>query len=126
MFLYYLHVAAVCLSGGFFLVRGLWMLQSSPRLTLKLVRISPHIVDTVLLASAIGLCLQTGQYPITNDWLTVKLVALVGYIVLGTFALKRGRTYEIRATFFIAAILTFSFMVSVALTREPTGFLSLI
>lgn len=126
MFLYYLHVAAVCLSGGFFLVRGLWMLQSSPRLTLKLVRISPHIIDTVLLASAIGLCVQTGLYPITHDWLTVKLVALVGYIVLGVFALKRGRTSEIRATFFVAAILTFAFMVSVALTREPTGFLSLI
>ena len=122
--LYYVHVIAVCLSGSFFLVRGIWMLTDSDLLNARWVRISPHIIDTVLLAAAIGLAVIVQQYPVTHDWLTVKLVALIAYIGLGVFALRRGRTKAIRAVFLVLALLTFAFMVSVALTHEPLGILA--
>jgi uncharacterized membrane protein SirB2 len=121
---YYTHIIAVCLSGSFFLLRGVWMLQESGLLQKKFVRIAPHIIDTVLLLAAIVLVVLTEQYPITHPWITVKLLALVAYIVLGVFALRRGKTKRARVIYLIAAIATFGFMVSVALTRNPLGFLA--
>ena len=100
------------------------MLQESELLQKKLVRIAPHIIDTVLLLAAIALVVLSEQYPITHPWLTVKVLALVAYIVLGVFALKRGKTKTARVIYLIAAITTFGFMVSVALTRNALGFLS--
>lgn len=121
---YYAHILSVCLSGGFFLLRGIWMLQESGLLEKKFVRIAPHVIDTVLLLSAVVLAVLTEQYPITHPWLTVKLLALVAYIVLGVFALRRGRTKNARVIYLIAAITAFGFMVSVALTRNALGLLS--
>lgn len=90
-------------------------------LGLKLVRIAPHVNDTLLLGAAIGLAVISQQYPLTHDWLTVKVVALIAYIVLGVFSF-RGNSKTVRVVCFAAALLTFAFMVSVAFTRHPTGF----
>lgn len=121
---YYVHIISVCLSIGFFLLRGIWMIQESGLLERKFVRIAPHAIDTVLLLAAVVLAILTEQYPVTHPWLTVKVLALVAYIVLGVFALRRGKTKSARVIYLIAAIAAFGFMVSVALTRNPLGFLS--
>ena len=123
--LYWLHVSAVLLSGSFFVVRGFWMLTANPLLQLRFVRISPHVIDTVLLGSAVALAILTRQYPLTHDWLTVKFIALLAYIGFGMFALRRGRTRTIRVICLVAALTTFAFMVSVAFTRSPLGVFSL-
>jgi len=68
------------------------MLLEHDALQLKLTRILPHVIDTLLLVSAITLVIMSGQYPLESDWVTLKLVLLSLYIVLGTFALKRGKT----------------------------------
>jgi uncharacterized membrane protein SirB2 len=119
----HLHLTAVILSFALFVLRGLWMLADSPALQRRWVRIVPHLVDTVLLASAIGLALTLRQYPFVDGWLTAKVLALIAYIILGSIALKRGRTKPIRAVAWIAALATFGYIVSVALTRHPLGFL---
>ena len=106
------------------MLRGIWMLQESGLLEKKFVRIAPHAIDTVLLLAAIFLAVLTEQYPITHPWLTVKVLALFAYIGLGVFALRRGKTKSARVIYLIAAVATFGFMVSVALTRNPFGFLS--
>ena len=64
------------------------------------------------------------QFPITHDWLTVKLIALVVYVLLGIFALRRGQTKSHRFAFYTAALLTYGFMISVALTKHPAGIFS--
>ena len=115
----HLHVTFVALSGLLFLVRGIWMLRASPRLQQRWVRIVPHVVDTLLLASAIGLAVWSHQYPGQMPWLTAKVVALAGYIVLGTIALKRGRTQGVRSAAFIGALACFAYIVAVALTKNP-------
>jgi uncharacterized membrane protein SirB2 len=114
----YLHVGCVVLSGAGFALRGAWMLQGSPLLAQRWVRVLPHVVDTVLLASAIALALMLEQYPLVQGWLTAKLIGLVVYIVLGTIALKRGRTRGVRLTAFGAALLVFAYIVAVALTKS--------
>lgn len=118
---FYTHVTAGVISISFFLVRGYWMMTGNALLQAKVTRIAPHIVDTVLLASAVVLTLILNQYPFINDWLTVKFFALVAYIMLGTIALKRGRTRAIRQSALVAAVAVFGFIVSVAWYHHPLG-----
>ncbi|MGZ5202998.1 MAG: SirB2 family protein [Telluria sp.] len=113
------HMGCAALSGSLFLLRGAWMLRASPLLRQRWVRIAPHVVDTLLLASAIGLALWSRQYPGQQPWLTAKLAALLGYIVLGSVALKRGRTPGQRRAAFVAALLLFAYIVTVAITKRP-------
>jgi uncharacterized membrane protein SirB2 len=116
------HIGCAALSGALFLLRGTWMLRASPLLQGTWVRIVPHVVDTLLLASAIGLAIWSHQYPGQQPWLTAKLLALLGYIVLGSVALKRGRTKEQRQAAFAAALALFAYIVMVAVTKRPFPF----
>lgn len=120
--LFAVHVTCVTASIAFFVVRGGWMLAGSERLQQRWVRIVPHVVDTALLASAIGLFVLIGNVPGTHAWLAAKVVGLVAYIVLGTIALKRGRTQGIRLAAFVGAIAVFAYIASVAVTKSPAGF----
>ncbi len=113
------HVSAAFISIFGFIVRGILMIVESSYLGKKWVKITPHIVDTILLATAVILAIRISQYPLTQDWLTAKVVALIVYIVLGVVALKRGRTKQARVLAFIASILVFTYIVLVAIKRTP-------
>lgn len=117
------HVTCALLSIAGFTLRGALMLRDSALLQARFARVAPHVVDTLLLASAVVLAWQSHQYPFAQSWLTAKLLALVAYIVLGTVALKRGRTRAIRVGAFALALATVLYLLSVALTRHPAGFL---
>jgi uncharacterized membrane protein SirB2 len=114
----YLHMTCAAFSGSFFLLRGIWMLRASPMLQQRWVKIVPHIVDTLLLGSALVMVFWSAQYPFVQNWLTAKVVGLLLYIVLGTIALKRGKTKTVRTVSFIAALVIFAYIVSVALTKS--------
>jgi len=114
-----IHVATAAVSYVLFVVRGFWMISDSPRLGERWVRIVPHANDTLLLAAAIWMTMLLHQYPGTHGWLTAKLAALLVYIVLGTVALKRGKTQRTRIAAWIAAQAVFFYVVAVALTRAP-------
>jgi len=120
------HVSSIMVSGFGFLLRGWWMVRRSPLLQQRWVRVVPHVVDTVLLASALGLVIATRQYPWTHGWVLAKILALLVYIGLGMVALRRGRTPAIRIASALGAVLTFGYIVSVALTRDPLGVLGLL
>ena len=94
------------------------MLTDSALLQNKLSRVLPHIIDTLLLGSAIGLAINIQQYPLQHAWLSAKLFALILYILFGTFALKRGKTKTIRACFFVLSLLVFAYIVWVARTHQ--------
>lgn len=106
LLLKHLHVTFAVLSLLGFSLRGYWMLQESAMLQKKVVKILPHINDTLLLLTAIMLVILTGFYPFVVGWVTLKVFLLVLYIVLGIFALKRGKTRQARTVFFIAALAT--------------------
>ena len=113
------HITCVALSYSLFFLRGVWMLRDSPALRQRWVKIAPHTVDSVLLASAIALAWQLGISPLTNPWLAAKIVALLLYIVIGTFALKRGKTKRVRFVAWLTAQAVFLYIVSVAMTHNP-------
>ena len=114
----HLHMTCAALSGSFFFIRGIWMLRDSPRLQQRWVKTVPHIIDTVLLGSALTMAVWSSQYPFVQNWLTAKLLALVAYILLGTIALKRGKTKTVRTIAFVAALAVFAYIVKVAITRQ--------
>jgi uncharacterized membrane protein SirB2 len=119
----HLHVTCVVLSAAGFLLRGLWMLTGNPMLDKRLTRVLPHLIDSVLLLSAIALAVMIAQYPFAAGWVTAKVFGLLAYIGLGAIALKRGRTLKIRAVAFFAALAVYGWIVSVALTKNIAGFL---
>ncbi len=80
-----------------------------------------YLIDTTLLTAGLLLMQITQQYPGSHDWLSVKLVMLVVYIGLGFFALRRGRTRGQRAVYFVTALVTYLFIISIALTHHPLG-----
>ncbi|MDE1989586.1 MAG: SirB2 family protein [Betaproteobacteria bacterium] len=114
-----LHVACVAASYGLFVLRGLWMMRRPALLLQRWVRVVPHVIDTVLLASAAVLAYLSHQYPGVDPWLTAKVVGLLGYIGLGAVALKRGKTRRVRITAWVAAQAVFAYIVLVAVTRSP-------
>ncbi|MBT9540334.1 SirB2 family protein [Thiobacillus sp.] len=118
-----LHLTTLVVTLALFVLRGVWMMAESPRLHARWVRIVPHINDSLLLASGISLAMLTRQYPLVNGWLTAKFFALILYIVLGTIALKRGRTRSQRIAAWIAALLIFGYMAAVAVSRDPVPFI---
>ena len=118
----HLHLATVAVTLALFLLRGVWMMMDSPRLQARWARIVPHINDTLLLASGIALAVLMQQYPLVHGWLTAKLFALIAYIVLGTIALKRGKTRGQRIAAWIAALLVFGYMAAVAVAHDPFPF----
>jgi uncharacterized membrane protein SirB2 len=124
LLLKHLHVTSVVLSISGFLVRGVWMMQESPWLQKKWVRVAPHIIDTILLVSAILLAMQIQQYPFVQNWLTAKVLALIAYIVVGAVGLKYGRTKKIRIGAWLAAIAIFLYIVLVALTHQVLPFVA--
>ena len=114
-----IHMVCALLSISGFVARGILMLKGSPLLTARWIKISPHIVDTALLISAIILASQWGWSALQMPWLVAKIVALLVYIGLGMLALKPGRNMSIPTTAWLAAIITFAYIVSVAVTKNP-------
>ncbi|MCK0506264.1 SirB2 family protein [Aromatoleum anaerobium] len=121
----HLHILCAMLSGSGFLLQGIWMMRRSPLLDHRATRVLPHVVDTVFLASAITLAALSAQYPFVAPWVTAKVIGLVVYVVLGYVALRRGPTMRIRVFALACALLVFSWIVSVALTKNAAGFLVL-
>jgi len=113
------HVICVVLSYAGFVLRGIWMIRDSRMLERRWVRVLPHVVDTVLLASAIALAVVLKQYPLAEPWLTAKVAGLALYIVLGMVALRAGRPKPLRITVWVAAQMVFIYIVLVGLTRSP-------
>ena len=120
-----IHQTAVALSVTGFFARGLASLLGAAWVRGRLARTLPHIVDSVLLVSALLLAWMLRLTPASAPWLVAKIVGLLVYIGLGMVALRHGRTPALRAVAWVAALATFGWIVSVAITKNPIGFLGL-
>lgn len=114
-----IHVASVIVSYALFFLRGVWLMQDSEKLRQRWVKILPHIVDTILLTSAIALAMIIQQNPLENSWLTAKVAGLLLYIGLGMIAIRFGKTRRTKIMAWIAAQCVFIYIVLVALTKSP-------
>jgi len=115
------HIACVVSSGSLFAIRGAAVL-SGARWPLALpVRWLSYAIDTTLLTAALMLLTILPWTMFGNGWLATKLTLIVVYVVLATFALRRARTRRARAGFYVAALLTFAFVVTIAIAHHPLG-----
>lgn len=118
----WVHIAAVFASGTVFLLRGLLLQAGQPRIAMAApVRYLSYSIDTVMLTAAFMLLTILPTAMFANGWLTVKVALLVVYIVLGTFALRRARTQQLRLACFLLALLVFAFMLTIARGHHPLG-----
>ena len=122
----FVHIACVVLSGALFLLRGAGVLAGA-RWPMQLpVRLASYSIDTVLLTAALMLVTILPGAMFANGWLTMKLVLLVVYVVLGSLALKRARTPRTRRMCFVAAAATYLVMFSIARAHDPLGVLRMV
>lgn len=112
----HLHMTAAGLSILFFVIRAYWSVSGSALLQTRLIKTLPHVIDTVLLLAGIMLAAMIGP---EQPWILAKIVALIAYILVGTVAIKRGKTARSRAIAAIIAILIFIYIVGVALNKTP-------
>lgn len=118
----WVHVAMVLSSGALFLLRGMFVQLGRTQWAMSApLRYLSYSVDTTLLTAALMLLTILPHAVFANGWLWVKLSLLPAYVVLGSFALKRGRSPGARRNFYIAALLVYAFMISVARTHQPLG-----
>ena len=119
-----LHQTAVALSLAGFFARGLASLCGARWVRSRLARTLPHIVDSVLLGSALMLAWQLRLTPMSAPWLAAKIAGLLLYIALGVVALRGGPPVALRACAWVGALATFGWIVSVAITKNPLGVLA--
>ena len=118
----HVHISCALISGMFLLLRAYWRWCDAALLSRRWVRILPHAIDTVLLASALTMVFWSGQYPFVQPWLTAKVLALLVYIAAGSIALKRGRSAAVRYAALAVAILSYTYILTVAVQRSPLPF----
>lgn len=121
LYIKWIHIAAVALSGLLFFLRGAMDLLAYNWRRWPVLRWLPHVIDTVLLSSAIVLTILLGQYPLTDHWLTAKVLGLISYVVLGVLALKSRSSLKRRGVFFLLALLNFIYIIGVARTHHPAS-----
>ncbi len=116
------HIWAVTASGLLFALRGgAFNLLGAGWPKAFPVRLLSWTIDTVLLTAALMLMTVVRQYPFVDHWLTVKVLLLVVYIGLGILAFAAGRPRRARIGFWVAALLVFGFVVTVARAHNPLG-----
>jgi len=117
------HISCVVLSGGLFALRGVFALTGSAFANDVILRRLSYAIDTILLAAGLLLASIIHQRPFVQPWLTTKVLLLLGYIALGFVALRFGKTRPMRLACFAAALIVYSFIISVALTHDSRGLL---
>jgi uncharacterized membrane protein SirB2 len=121
-----IHQGAITLSVAGFFARGAGSLAGAAWVRGRLAKTVPHVVDSVLLLSALWLAWMLRLSPLATPWLLAKIIGLLVYIGLGMVALKPTRPAPVRATAFVAALLVFGWIVSVAITKDPLGLFALL
>ena len=116
-----IHISAVCLSSAGFIARGIGRFAGARWVGSRAARTLPHLVDSVLFASAIALAVTLHLSPLSSPWLLAKIIGLFVYIALGMVALRFGRTPRTRAVAWFGALLVFAYIVTVAISKNPRG-----
>ena len=109
------HLLLVALTFLLFNLR-FWLRFARPAQALpKLLKIFPHLNDTLLLLSGLWLIHLTGWIPFANaNWLGTKLLLLLCYIVLGTKTMHAVPRSSRSLLFYALSILCFAGIVFLA------------
>jgi len=115
------HLMTVVISLSLFFLRFfIYYAKSQPVKPPKLLKILPHINDSLLLCSGVALISITKFVPFTPaaPWLTYKLGALLMYIVFGYLAMKPDNSLRKRIVYFCAALGSVLIILTFALNKH--------
>jgi uncharacterized membrane protein SirB2 len=115
------HITCVIISLSGFVIRGILKLSDSKILQSKLLKVLPHIIDTLLLISAITLVVMSGMYPWHTSWVGAKLLALVAYVIAGSVFMRSETKSFAQYCWFILSLFISGYIVLVALTKSPSA-----
>lgn len=118
-----LHRLCALLSIVGFTARWLGVLAGQAWTQRRPAKTLPHVVDTVLLLSALAMAFGAAISPADAPWLATKIVLLLVYIGLGMVALRPARPLSQRLLAGVAALAVFGHIVAVAFTKQPLGLL---
>lgn len=119
----HIHLTFLVISFVLFFARGYLMMRNSSASNHKAFLIAPHVSNLFLLGSGVALAITLGISPGGANWLLVKIIALVVYIGLGVLAFKHPLP-QVRKVLWLAALVVFAFIVSIAKSKSPLGFLA--
>ncbi len=114
----YIHISCVVLSLSGFCLSSYFLLRDPEKLSLAWLKYPPHMVETLLLLSAIAMLPLLGQYPFVDGWLTAKLVAMLLYIAAAGYTLHAARTFRLKLFFITLSLLIFLYIVGVTLSHD--------
>jgi uncharacterized membrane protein SirB2 len=120
LLLKHLHLTFIALALLTFVIRGVWLFTQSGLLTKKWVKITPHIINTMMLLSGIALAGYLQLSPHNEPWLLAKIIALCLFIPLGVAAFKLPNPL-MRKILWFDALIVFGYIISVAITKSPWG-----
>lgn len=117
----HLHLIFIFLSVTLFIFRFCLRMKDSKWLEKKWLKVTPHIVDTVLIATGVGLIFLTGFFPFTPQglWMTEKLTCVLAYIALGYVALHYSQGTLFRLFAFFGALGWVYAAASLAMSKTP-------
>lgn len=115
----HLHTSFAALSIIFFIIRSYWSVLERGCLQNTFVRVVPHIIDTLFLLSGLAMAFTIG---FNHPWLIAKIIGLIAYIYVGIFAIRRGRTPQIRLLSAVIAVLIYVYIVGIALNKSVLSF----
>lgn len=115
------HIWSVVASGSLFALRGFALNLGAAWPRTAPLRYLSYSIDTVLLTAALMLMTVVQQYPFVHSWLTVKVLLLMVYIGLGIYAFRTRRGLSMRWAAWLAALVVFGFIVTVARAHDPLG-----
>ncbi len=125
LLLKYVHILCVAVSFSLFCVRGLWMMKVYPPATERWVKVLPHVIDTLLLASAIAMVAISPlvRWPL---WIQTKIALLIVFLALALASFRLGRGRLARGGLWLVAALLFLYITTVAVLHDPAGVLALL
>lgn len=114
----HLHMTLAVLSVALFTLRFIWLLANSAKLQAKWVKITPHIIDTLLLTLGVVMAVQYSINPLEQLWLGEKILAIFAYIFTGYYTLKLARNKTMQIIGYLGAMGWIMLIVRLAMTRE--------
>ncbi|MFC1237754.1 SirB2 family protein [Vibrio sp. F74] len=116
-----IHMLSIVLSAILLSIRYALMMANSPMIEKKFLKISPHVIDTILILSGIGLIFSLGFIPFTpgNEWFTEKVTCILAYFALGFFTLKVAKNRLLRTFALFGALGWLVMAGKIAITKVP-------
>lgn len=121
MIVKHLHATFAVLSLVFLLLRVFLAWSTAAKLDKPWLKVLPHAIDGLLVASIVGVVVVTGMYPFSVPFVTEKLIAFIVYIVFSvlTVLALRGRfSVKLKAPFAAVAIMSWFWLAKVAFMKQ--------